>query len=141
VAPPDTRAADEASLRALDTEWSKAAVAKDLDRSVAYLADDTMMLPPNAPPVNGKEAVRKFWSDMLALPGLALSWQTTKAEAAKSGDLGYTWGTYEMTVNDAKGNPNTDRGKYLTVWKKQPDGAWKCLVDSFSSDLPVPAAK
>jgi ketosteroid isomerase-like protein len=124
-----------------DIQWSKAADAKDLERTVSYVADDSVMLPPNAPVASGKEAVRKSWSDMLALPGLAISWQTTKAEVAKSGDLGYTWGTYVMTVNDAKGNPNTDRGKYLTIWKKQPDGAWKSIVDTFNSDLPVPPAK
>lgn len=62
-------------------------------------------------------------------------------EVAKSGDIGYTQGTYEMTVNDAKGNPNTDRGKYLSIWKKQADGAWRCIVDTFNSDLPPAPAK
>jgi len=138
---PDTRAADEAALRTADIEWSKAAGAKDLDRSISYTADDTVMLTPNAPAASGKEAVRKSWSDMLALPGLVLSWQPTNVEVAKSGEIGYTQGTYEMTVNDAKGNPNTDRGKYLTIWKKQADGAWKCIVDMFNSDLPAAPAK
>jgi len=138
---PDTRAADEAALRTADIEWSKAAGAKDLDRSISYTADDTVMLAPDAPAASGKEAVRKSWSDMLALPGLVLSWQPTNVEVAKSGEIGYTQGTYEMTVNDAKGNPNTDRGKYLTIWKKQADGAWKCIVDMFNSDLPAAPAK
>lgn len=138
---PDTRAADEVALRTLDTEWSKAATAKDLDRITSYLADDSVSLSPNAPAVSGKEAVRKSWSDLLALPGMALSWQIKQVEVAKSGDLGYTWGTYEMTVNDAKGNPSTDRGKYLTVWKKQANGAWKAAVDTFNSDLPAAPAK
>ena len=138
---PDTRAADEAALRTADIEWSKAAGAKDLDRSISYTADDTVMLAPDAPAASGKEAVRKSWSDLLALPGLVLSWQPTNVEVAKSGEIGYTQGTYEMTVNDAKGNPNTDRGKYLTIWKKQADGAWKCIVDMFNSDLPAAPAK
>jgi len=141
VAPPDTRAADEAALRTNDSEWSKAAGAKDLDRSISHIADYSVMLAPNTPAATGKEAVRKSWSDMFALPGLVISWQPTKVEVAKSGDLGYTQGTYEMTVNDAKGKPNTDRGKYLTIWRKQPDGTWKCIVDTFNSDLPVAPAK
>ena len=91
---PDTRAADEAALRTADSEWSKAAGAKDVDRCVSFTADDTVMLAPNAPAANGKEAVRKSWSEMLALPGLALSWQLTKVEVARSGDMGYTQGTY-----------------------------------------------
>ena len=82
---PDTRAADEAALRTADIEWSKAAGAKDLDRSISYTADDTVMLAPNAPAASGKEAVRKSWSDMLALPGLVLSWQPTKRGGCQVG--------------------------------------------------------
>ncbi|MBM3804644.1 MAG: DUF4440 domain-containing protein [Acidimicrobiia bacterium] len=139
--PPDTRAADEGVLRAGDIEWSKAAGAKDLERCVSYMADDGVMLPPNAPAASGKDTIRKAWTEMLALPGLVLSWQPAKVESARSGDIGYTQGTYEMTVNDAKGKPQSDRGKYLTVWKKQADGTWKCVMDMFNSDLPLPVAK
>jgi ketosteroid isomerase-like protein len=49
-------------------------------------------------------------------------------------------GTYQQTLNDAKGKPVTDRGKYLTVWKKQPDGKWKAVADMGISDLPAPGA-
>ena len=44
-------------------------------------------------------------------------------------------GTYEITETDDSGKPMTDKGKYLKVWKKQPDGSWKCVADMFSSDL------
>ena len=141
ASPADTYVAEEAALRASDIEWSKAAAARDLERSISYTTDDSVMLAPNTPAVSGKEAVRKSWSDMLALPGIVLIWQPKNVEVAKSGDIGYTRGTYEMTVNDAKGNPNTDRGKYLAIWKKQPDGVWKCGVDMFNSDLPAAHAK
>jgi ketosteroid isomerase-like protein len=49
-------------------------------------------------------------------------------------------GTYQGTMNDAKGKPITDRGKYVTVWKKQADGNWKVVVDIFNSNLPAPEA-
>jgi ketosteroid isomerase-like protein len=58
-------------------------------------------------------------------------------EVARSGDLGYSQGTYDLTFNDPSGKPMTDRGKYLEVWKKQADGSWKCAVDTFNSDLPA----
>jgi ketosteroid isomerase-like protein len=45
-------------------------------------------------------------------------------------------------MNDAKGKPVTDRGKYATMWKKQVGGSWKVVVDISNSDLPVtPPAK
>jgi ketosteroid isomerase-like protein len=134
--PPDTRAADEAAIRQADIAWSKVAEAKQVDAMVAYYAGDAVVLAQNAPMATTKEAVGKMMSDMFAMPGFGLKWQATKVEAARSGDFGYSLGTYEMTLNDPKGKPMTDRGKYATVWKKQPDGTWKTVVDMFNSDLP-----
>jgi len=135
---PDTRVADEAAIRQADAAWSKVAEAKQVDAMVAYYADDAVVLAPNAPMANSKEAIRKMMGEMFAMPGFGLKWQATKVEAARSGDFGYSLGTYEMTMNDPKGKPVTDRGKYATVWKKQADGSWKVAVDMFNSDLPAP---
>ena len=138
-APPDTRAADESAVRDLDAQWSKAAAAKDAEGAASYYAEDAAVLPANAPIATGKEAIRGFWKSMVASPGFAVGWKTTKAEVARSGDLAYLIGTYELTVNDAGGKPVNDRGKYVEVWKKQADGKWKVVADIFNSDLPLPA--
>jgi ketosteroid isomerase-like protein len=42
-------------------------------------------------------------------------------------------------MSDPSGKPINDRGKYLAVWKKQPDGTWKCVMDIWNSDLPASA--
>lgn len=136
----DTRAADESALRAADEEWSKAAGAKDLDKTVSFYVDDATVLPPNSGMVNTKDAFRKIWKEMMDAPGFAVGWKATKVEVAQSGELGYVSGTYNFTMNDASGKPATDRGKYLEVWKKQNDGSWKCVVDTWNSDLPAPTA-
>jgi ketosteroid isomerase-like protein len=142
AAPPDNRVADAAAVQKADADWSAAAQAKQADAWVAFYADDAVVLPPNEEMVTSKDAIRKTITDLLALPGLSVGWQTTRADAARSGDLAYTYGTYELTSNDAKGRPTTDHGKYSEVWKKQADGSWKCIVDMWSSDLPVaPAPK
>ncbi|HUU12910.1 MAG TPA: SgcJ/EcaC family oxidoreductase [Terriglobia bacterium] len=139
-APPDTRAADAATLRDLDAQWSKVTTAKDVEGFVGFYTDDAMLFPPNASMVTGKEAIRKWATEMMANPGFAMGWQVTKAEAARSSDLGYTIGTYELTLHDPKGKPVSDRGKYLTVWKKQADGTWKVAADISNSDLPAAGA-
>ncbi len=139
-APPDTRAADEATLRDLDTQWSKAAAAKDVEGFVSFVANDGSLLPPNAPIQAGKDAIRKWAAELMASPGFAVSWQPTKVEVSRGGDLGYTLGTYELTVNDPKGKPVTDHGKYVTVWGKQADSSWKVVADVFNSDLPAAGA-
>ena len=131
----DTKA--EQALRDADDAWSKAAASKDLDKTVSYYSADASVLPPNAPIATTKEAIKKVWGDLLASPGLVISWKATKVEVAKSGDLGFVSGTYEITVNDASGKPTTDKGKYAEVWEKQADGKWKCGTDIWNSDLPA----
>jgi ketosteroid isomerase-like protein len=61
-------------------------------------------------------------------------------EVARSGDLAYIMGTYQLTMKDAQGNAVPDHGKFVEVWEKQPDGKWKVGADIFNSDLPLPPA-
>jgi ketosteroid isomerase-like protein len=132
--------ADERALRETDLAWAKAGAAKDLEATLSFLADDATEMPPNAPAASGKQALRRVWGGYFATPGFAMSWQPTKVEVARSGEIGYSIGTYQQTMHDKAGKPVTDRGKYVTIWKKQPDGKWKAVVDTFNSDLPLPAA-
>ena len=129
--------AEAAAIReATDVEWLEAGQAKDLDRWVSFHTDDASLLPPNAPIVTGKEAIRAFVSKLISTPGWAASWQTTKIEVSRSGDLAYSYGPQQTTVDDAEGNPVTDQQKWVAVWKKQPDGSWKCAVLILNSDGP-----
>lgn len=132
---PDTRAADEKELRDLDAEWSKTAGARDLDATMAYYADDAVVMPGDAPVANTKQTIRDLWAPMMA-PNMSVSWQLNQAEVARSGDLGYARGVYQLVMKDAAGKTTTERGKLLEVWKKQSNGKWKCVVDNFSADAP-----
>ena len=111
-------------------DWSNVAQAKNVDSWVAFYSDDAIVLPPNDKIATGKEAIRTVITNLLAAPGLSIKWQPSKVEVARSGDLGYSQGTFEMTVSDPKGNPIMDRGKYVEIWKKQADGSWKLVADS-----------
>jgi ketosteroid isomerase-like protein len=66
-----------------------------------------------------------------------LDWSPKYAEVAKSGDMGYTWGTYNLAYKDENGEEQKSYGKYLNVWKKQTDGKWKVAVD-MGNDSPDP---
>ncbi len=130
--PPDTRGTDEATLRDVDARWSKTAQSRDLDQTVSYYADDATVLAPNAPMASDKPAIRALWTSLL-VPGTSIAWQATKVEVARSSDLGYVMGTYQLNVKD-----QTDHGKFVEVWKKQADGNWKVVADIFNSDMPMP---
>jgi ketosteroid isomerase-like protein len=132
----DTKASEQ-TLRDLDAQWSAAAEAKDVDKTVSFYSDDAVVMPPNAAGATTKEAIRALWKDLLT--DAKISWKTKKVEVAQSGDLAFLSGTYEVTLNDPTGTPVNDRGKYIEVWKKQADGTWKCVADIWNSDLPASA--
>jgi len=131
-----TKAADEAAIRKADADWVKAAQTKKVDDWLAFYSDDAAVLPPNDKAANSKDSIRRTMVDFLALPGRSVTWRPVKVGVARSGDLAYLYGAYEMTTNGADGQPVTDRGKNLEIWKKQAVGNWKGIVDTWNSDLP-----
>ena len=139
--PPDTRALAERAIREADAATLKAAQSNEVDGAVANYADDADWLPPNAPMVHGKTAIRAGWAKLIGNPGFTIDWQINKVEVARSSDLAYTIYTYQMALDGANGKPIIDQGKDMAVWKKQPDGAWKMVADTFNSDLAVKQAK
>lgn len=130
----DTRAADESAVKDQDAQWAKAAGANDLEGAVSYYTDDASLLAPNAPIATGKQAIRVVWQGLLN-PDSTVSWQVTKAEAARSGELAYVMGVYQITPKTEKGKAMEDHGKLVEVWKKQSDGKWKVVADIFNSDV------
>lgn len=137
---PDTRAAEEAAIRALDEQWSATAAKNDLDGTVSYYSSDAVLLAPNAPIATDAKSIRESWAGLLG-PNTTVSWKVTKVEVAKSGELGYLYGTYQLAIKDPKGGPTfNDTGKIMEIWKKQSDGKWKCIVDTYNSDIPLPPA-
>lgn len=134
------RRSPEETIRVADQQWLRVFAAKDLKNSVAFCTTDGSVLAPNAPIATGHEEIKKLFAGFFALPDLKISWKPTRIQVARSGELGYSSGAYKMDFNDPSGKPISDRGKYVTVWKKQKDGSWKVLLDIFNSDLQAPAA-
>jgi ketosteroid isomerase-like protein len=126
--------ADDKAVRDADAAWSKAAGAKDLDKTVSFYADDAIVLPPNEAAKTTKDAIRTLWKGLIDSV-TDISWKTTRVEMAKSGELACLTGTYELTMKDG----TKDRGKYCEVWEKK-GGTWKCGTDIWNSDLPAAAS-
>jgi uncharacterized protein (TIGR02246 family) len=130
LAPPDQRAADESTIRGLDADWVKAVAAKDATLATSFYADGASLFAPGVPLATGKDAIQKTWTALMATPGFALTFEPTKIEVSRAGDLAYDLGEYRLTTNDKQGKPQIVTGKYVVVWSKQPGGAWKALVDA-----------
>ena len=127
----DTKAEGE-KLMQLSREWSKAAVARDTEKTLSYWADDAVVISPGDSSLKGKIAIRKMVEGGFKNPGFQISWEPKTVDISKSGDLGYLIEETRITVPDSTGKPVTSYFNSVTVWKKQADGSWKDVVDMIS---------
>lgn len=123
---------EKTALMAADSAW--ATTTKDANKFAAALAPDAVLHMNGAPALKGEKSIREAYAAMSSAPGFNLKWQASTADV--SGDMGFTTGTYDMATNNAAGMPATDKGKYITVWKKL-NGAWKVAADTATSDAPA----
>jgi ketosteroid isomerase-like protein len=87
------------------------------------------------PTLQGKDAIRKMVTASFSNPSFHISWTPERAVVASAGDIGYTVGTTEMTVADAKGATVKIPSRYIATWRKEADGRWRCVED-FASPSP-----
>ena len=124
--------AEMQGLLAMDRAWSGI----DVEEQIRFLADDAVYMVEGVPLVAGKDAIAKIWREEEEIPGFTLTWEPEHVVASASGDIGYTFGTNAISVEDSTGASTTANGKYVTSWRKQADGAWKVVVDITNSDSP-----
>ena len=125
----DVAAATRDLLRR-DRAWATLVAADGpVDSVVAYWTPDARVILTGQPVVVGTEAIRQMIDGTRAIPGFHIAWTPDSAVVSPSGDFGYTYGTNRITAPDSTGTLRTAEGRYITVWRKEPDGQWRCSVD------------
>jgi len=126
---------DVATLRADTQEVVETILAGDWDRLGKFYTEDAVLMLSNRPALVGREAIlqeyaRTQWSEL----------QVTPLEIDGNGDLAYIRGTIsvEMMIEGLP-EPISDTGKYVSIFKRQPDGSWPAVIDIINSDMPLPA--
>ena len=129
---------ERAAILALDKQWSHAAAeGRDIDLILSFWSDDAIVFSPGMPSVVGKEAIRKFIQESLAMPGFSIQWETTNVVISNDGTLAYATGKNKTTLNDPQGKQVVLNGKAVTIWRKEPSGVWKCVIDIWNEDPPA----
>ena len=121
-------------LRQTDNDFSDAALRSGLGAAFSTWVAPTGVMFVGTELVTGPEEVREVYAR--ATSNSSLVWRPVHSGVASSGDLGFTVGEYVATGSNASGAVSQRFGKYLTVWRKQRDGAWRFVVDGGS---PSPA--
>src|SRR5580698_8873849 len=121
IAVPNTRPLASASakatadtLRQLEAEFMKAAAEKGSAGYMSYYADDAVEVPNGAPLIQGKSEIAKGMG-FLDDKNNSLLWMPLGADISSSGDLGYTYGTFEFHSKDNDGKPVVQHGKYTSI--------------------------
>jgi|SRR5882672_5556575 len=141
AAPRFDAAAEAHQLLRRDAEWAQvASEGVDVERIVSYWSDDAVVIPQGQPVAEGKAAIRAFVKESLAIPGFKVNWVSDQVAFSPDGKLAYMRGTNSMTMPGAGSTPFTIQGRALTVWRRESDGSWRCVVDIWN-DPPAPAAK
>jgi ketosteroid isomerase-like protein len=120
-------------LMQVDRDFSKYSVDHGKNAAfVKFAAEDVTFLAPNSYPMVGiklleeKQAKR---SDTTYV----LTWEPTFARAAESGELGYTYGLWELKIKAKPGE--VYRGTYATIWKRNEQGEWRYALDTGQDGL------
>lgn len=121
---------EKAALLERDREWARlASEGKDVERIVSFWTDDAKVYPAGMPVVEGKQAIREFVTGSLSIPGFRIMWETDEVVVSPGGDMAYTTARNHITMPDASGNLRTETGRGVTVWRRDPDGEWRCVID------------
>ena len=124
------------TLRQMEGEFMKAAVEHGAAGYMSYYADDAVEVPNGAAIISGKLNIAKTMG-FLDDKNNRLTWTPVGADVSASGDLGYTYGTYEFRALGKDGKPVAEHGKYTSIWKKQKDGSWKVVLDMGNTSGPT----
>jgi uncharacterized protein (TIGR02246 family) len=115
--------ASKFELGQMNRDFAAALNAKDAKAAAAAYAEDAVLIPPGEPLVRGREAIEEYWRGAIELGGIRdVSVETMDAHS--SGSLGYETGSFELTVNGPDGEAVIDRGRYIELLRRAPDGRW-----------------
>lgn len=122
-------------LAMLKDEYVGAMQAGDVERWMSLWVPEGKQMPPNAPARVGLEQIREGNRPMMEL--FTTKMRVFPEEVRVLGDHAYTHGNYEYALTPKEGGRTVaGTGKFLTILRKQPDGAWKIAIDCFNDNAP-----
>ncbi len=119
-------------IQKTSTFWSKAIKNKDVSILNLVYDDHAHYLPNDADAIHGKEGILAYWAASFAfMTDLYLEMETL--EGTK--ELLYETGTGRAGILSEDGSTLELPFKYVNVWKLQPDGTYRVVIDTFNNPV------
>jgi ketosteroid isomerase-like protein len=134
--PAPNHAAIQTGFDSAATRLLVALRADRVDSVLALMAEDVTLMPPNEPVLKGKGAVRTWYQGLVSqLRTVSLTVQDREVR------IGGEWVTevasFEWTLAPvASGAEMTERGTYVQVWQREPDGRFLLTREVWNSSTP-----
>lgn len=138
VTPSQDAAAARAAIDKGHETFMAAMNADNTDALLAPLAADAVFMPPNEATLVGTAAIRR-WHETAVKQAKTLGATVPNREVILVGDWAIESGNFTWRVQLAAGGaPVEDKGKFVAIWHRQPDGSWRVQRDIWNSSLPLP---
>ena len=135
AAPTVDTGADEQALRDHIVAWDAAFNQRDIESLVGLYTEDAVYMSQNLPSAVGREEIRASFQAEWEAATAAL--QNQVDEIHVSGDLATVRGSGQGMITPSDGSEAfEDRWTWVTVYRRQADGSWKTVWDTWNSDLP-----
>lgn len=118
--------ADSAAIAAASRAFSAAYVRNDTSALGQIYSDSALLLPPNRE-LRGRAAIQRYfaWGPRYR----QIEHKMESARLSITGDIAIDVGTWTSTGQRGDANPTTASERYLVVWVRESDGAWRILYD------------
>ncbi len=129
----DKHFAPKKSITEVDRYYSELSSKKGMNAAFLAMFDSSgVILRANHFPIEGYNSIKTLLikeSDS----NFTLTWEPSFSKTSSSGDLGYTYGTYQIVLKAT--DSIAEQGTYCTVWQQTADGSWKAILDTGNPGL------
>ncbi len=121
---------EQEELIKADKAWSLAAKTNDMEKLWSFWENDAIILMSADMTIKGIDQIKGFTTQARTDPNFEISWEVQGAEVSEKADMGYTFGIGKVQRTSSTGEIISTTKPYLSVWKKQSDGTWKCIIEN-----------
>ena len=122
---------DERAIHETYAAWLEAANRKDIEEWASYLAVNPYFFPADSPPLTSTQDVIDYYARSFSDPRFSLDCKQEYVDVSESDGMAWSHGKCSFTFTSPDEQKANGTSRWLKVWIKQSDGAWRCRVNSW----------